>query len=104
MPVSLCLLLFFHPCEAVGSDFVNQIFFDGVDVAVVDIGVEVVAFDDDVEFTFDGADVFEVGVALGFGFCAGVFDAGFSNDDVVADDVPLCFIGDEVECFSGLSE
>ena len=107
MPVSLCLLLllfFFHPREAVGGDFVNQILFDGVDVAVVDIGVEVVAFDDDVKLAFDGADVFEVRVALGFGFRAGVFDARFTDDDVIADDMPLCFIGDAVECFGGLSE
>lgn len=104
MPVSLCLFLCFHPREAVGSDFVNQIFFDGVDVAVVYIGVEVVAFDDDVELAFDAADVFEVWVALGFGFGAGVFNAGFADDDVVAYDVPLCFVGDVVQRLGRLSE
>ena len=93
-----------EPSEAVGGDLVDQIFFDGVDVAVMDVGIEIVAFDDDVVSAFNRADVFEVRVALGFGLGAGRFNASLAGDDVIAHDVPLRFVGDEVECFGGLSE
>lgn len=82
-------LVFFACGEAVGCDFGDFLLMDGVDVAVVDIGFDVAAFDDNGLFGGDGAVVFEVGFALGDGFFAGVFEAIDTDDGVVADDVPF---------------
>ncbi len=46
----------------------------------------------------------EVRVALGFGFGAGVFNAGFTDDAVVTNDVPFDFVSDEWQCFGRLPE
>ena len=60
----------------------------------MNVGIKVVALNNDMVSTFDRADVFEVWVTFCLCLSAGRFNAGFADDGVVAHDMPLCFVSD----------